>query len=586
MRGVQVEVVGGGAGDKSASPIARGRVGAAAKRRILGPLVGGWLALLQGCYVGLDGADPGSQPDADAGAGSSADSGSSSELPEPAELAYNPIRRLTQAQYANTIRDLLRLEETPSFDLAIDEGEAGFLSNATDPLTLGGVEKYQLAAEIAAGLAMKQLPQLLACSQQPQPEDTCADAFIEDFGKRAYRRPLSAIEGTRYRALYDAHRPEKTFTETLGVLVEAMLQSPNFVYRLEGGSDDSDEPQALDGYEMASRLSYMLWNSMPDDDLFAAADADRLQSDADIEDAVERMLADPRAKAGISSFHTQWLGVQALASRQSNDPAFTPELRAAMLEEFERFTDFVVRGDGDGRVATLLAAPWSLVSGPLYDVYGLPEGGDDWAGVDLPTTERAGVLTMPAFLASHSHPNELRSPIFQGLTILGKLLCTEVPEPPDDVEVEDEPVGPVPEQTPREWLAVHRENPACAGCHNPIDGLGLPYASYDGLGRYRTDFHGLPLDPSGEIIGSGEETDGPVSGPVDLALKLSESSSVRACITRQWFRYALGREETLLDEEALQDLAQSFSESGDIRKLVIELAKSKPFRFQGQAIDP
>jgi hypothetical protein len=550
-------------------------------RRFRAPLVLGLISLA-GCTGSI-----GSSGDGDGtvstGAGGSQSPGAVGQA--RGDLAPTTLRRLTRAQYNNTVRDLLGLTGDVAASFGLDEDEGGFAANAKAPVKELQLEKYREAAEELAVKALADLPRLAPCAPPARPEAECLDEFLRDFGKRAYRRPLAADELDRYRALFAVGREGSDFAGGLGLVVSTMLQSPNFLYRPELGDParGGKEGLPLSHHETASRLSYYLQNTMPDQELFAAADAGRLGTAEQVAAQARRLLESPRARDSVVSFYLQWLQVDDLLTVEKDPevyPMFTPELRAAMREEIEEFVDQVARrtDSGGGTLEALLTARFSFLRGPLYGLYGVPAaaGGAGLRRTDLPDGQRAGVLTMAGVMAKHGHPDQ-SSPVARGYVISDRLLCVVPPEPPENVDAAVP--KPDPNVSTRVRFEQHRTKPECAACHALMDPLGLAFESYDGIGRFRTMDGRVPVDASSELRGTDQ--DGAVEGALDLVGRLAQAREVRACMARQWFRYALGRLDGEGDRPAIAAVIEAFARDGHrLPDLMVALAASHPFRFR------
>ncbi len=468
-----------------------------------------------------------------------AGSGASTTLPgdkpldcSKAHVAAAPLRRLTREQYDHSIRDLLGVEGHPSLALAADEKLAAFYSNFISPVSRLSVEQYRDSAEDLAEAAVNgQLDKLVGCTGAAQ-NAACADQFIQSFGRRVFRRPLTADEAARYHGLFDANQA-RGFGEGIRMVLQTLLQSPNFVYHLElAPAPPGVGVTPLGGYEVASRLSFALWNTLPDTELLDAASAGTLATRDGLRAQAERLLQSDRAKDALSSFHLQWLGLEGLLDRHKDAqlfPEFDDALKGALRDEATGFADFVVRR-GDGRLQTLLSAPFTVASGGALALYGATAAPAADGTVQLNPAQRAGLLTQGGFLAAHSHANQT-SPVNRGLAVRKNLLCTELPDPPPNVN--NNPPVPDPKATTRQRFEQHRADPTCFGCHQLLDPIGVGFENYDAIGRYRSDEQGLPIDANGELINAGSSS-GPFSGAVELAKKLSTSPEVRACVQKQW----------------------------------------------------
>ncbi len=540
-------------------------------------------SLVIGCYHGLD------QPPAAGDANDSSGGGTQGEASEEGEtgvsacegspelLAAAPLRRLSGEQYANTVVDLLLLDSPPVFDLPSDEQVGGFYSNSVAPVDELTVTKYVTASEQAAAAAA--LDGLRPCPADVADETACAEAFVDSFGRRAYRRPLAADERTRLLQVYDANRADSTFDEALRLVIQTALQSPNFLYMVEIGTDEvTPGVRALGAYELATRLSYFLWNSMPDDRLLDLADSGALDADQLAAEA-RRLLDDDRARRAIGSFHLQWLELsrlELLEKSQQRFPEYSPAMRDAMRAETVAFVDHVVR-HGDGSLATLLTAEFSFPPAALWGLYGIdgtavPEGDP----VPLPPGQRAGLLTQAAVLAVHAHPDET-SIVRRGKLLRENLLCQVVPPPPPVVD--NTPPTPEPGESARDALERHRDDPACSGCHILMDELGVGLEHYDAIGRHRTeDETGVAIDASGTIAAS--DVNGPYVGAVELAARLASSERVHHCAVDHWFQFAHGRAiDRASDACRLDELYGGFTSSDqNIAELLVAIVQTDAFR--------
>jgi hypothetical protein len=560
---------------------------------------------LGGCYSGFqdfdgDGSPVDSQGDAgdagdDADGGDGGDAGDDGGVQAqcvdaPRQIGATSLRRLTQSQYRNTIRDLLGVEATMVEGFAPDERVGAFKSNAVAPVVDLQVEQYMDAAELLAEEYVAELPAHLPCDPAAIGDDACADAWLREIMPRAYRQPVSDADVQRIMDVYTAAAATDGFAMGIQVALQTMLQSPFFLYHVERGEAvEGDGPRPLTGYELASRMSYFLWNSMPDDVLLAAAEAGELSDPLLLRAQVDRMLIDPKADAAIADFHTQWLGVDEMEAVEKDAavyPDFDGDLALAMKADTESFVRYVFN-EGDGKLETLLTGAFTLSTDPaLLAVYGVELPTDHVAGtpLPLPADQRAGLLTQPSLLARHAHANQ-SSPVHRGQLVREKLLlCGPLPPPPP--EVDNVVPDPTPGSTTRERFEQHREDPSCAGCHNLIDGLGFGFEGYDGTGAFRTMDGGLPVDASGEVTATSD-INGTYDGAVELSQRLATSEDVRSCVARQWFRYSLGRMDADEDVCANDELFDRFADSDyHLRTLVHEVVQSDAFRYRRTADQP
>jgi hypothetical protein len=544
-------------------------------------------SLLVACLAGCVGAvgrpapgDPGGNPDHPSGGAGGGGSGGGDVKPPPGAPAERPgrtpMRRLTHAQYNNTIRDLLGLEGDFATSFGSDEDTAGYFTNGISPVSGLQLEQYQAAAaDLAARAVAAGLGKLVSCSGAT---DACGESFVRGFGKRAFRRPLTPDEIARYQKVFAAGRgAANDLGGAVTLVLTAMLQSPNFLYLPEAGNPAATEKDGvpLTAYEAASRLSYFLISSMPDDELMAAADGNQLRTSEQLTAQARRLLQSPKARDSLIGFHRQWLEIDDMLTIEKDAqayPGFTPAVRAAMHEEVAAFVDGVTR-QGDGKLETLLGAGFSFPQAALGDVYGLT-GALTGARVDLPAGQRAGLLTLPGVMAMYGHPDQ-SAPVGRGFLVSDKLLCNTPPPPPDNVDIKV--AKPDPSVTTRERFEMHRTDPACKTCHGLMDPFGLTFEIYDGIGRYRTKDGVKAVDAtSQDLPGIGDVRDA-----VDLMGKLARNADVRSCFTRQWFRYALGRAEVPADDGTLAAAQDAFAR-GEYRipDLLVALAGTRGFRYR------
>jgi hypothetical protein len=436
------------------------------------------------------------------------------------------------------------------------------------------------AAEALAAAAIGHLDKLAPCPAG-EPHEACARTFIDSFGRLAFRRPLDDGERGALLALYAEKEKRSGYDRAIQLVIEATLQEPKFLYRLEPAKGQSETTRALTGYEIATRLSYFIWASTPDTELLDAAAAGRLTAPEEIGRAARRLLSDPRAVDGIRSFHRQWLGLRELETESKDPalyPAFTPELKKAMVEETLRFSAHAVFEGGDA-VSALLTSKKTFVNAPLAKLYGVPPPpGDGFVLVDLPPNERSGLLTQASVMTILAGADET-SPVLRGKFVREKLLCQHVSPPPPDVVIALPKFDP--KLTKKERFSRHWMDPSCAGCHKRLDPIGFGFEHYDALGAWRTVDGAFPVDAVGMLSGNSDAA-GPFDGAVALGARLSASRQVRRCIATQWFRSALGRVERDEDAASLEGAYQAFARAGfDVRELIVAIATSDAFRHVG-----
>ncbi len=514
-------------------------------------------------------------PDTDEDA---ADTASTGFAYEPAGPVFS---RLTQPQYRSTI-DALFGSGLASSPLEADTNPYLFytIGGSQTVVSASGVELYansafQIAAELFADPVLT-MP-LFDCTAA-EVDAACFEAFIRTQGRRIFRRPLGEPEVARWVAVAseiagDEHLVGAEF------VIAGMLQSPHFLYRAEIGEPDPGDPTQLryTSWEMAERLSYLIWNSTPDDELLNAAARGELLSGESIETQVARMLADPRARAAAQEFFSQYLDLGRLGDVERDlerYPEATPSLFSAMETELQLLVDDVVfRQDAD--IRQLFSDRRGYVNSELADLYGIDApGASEVAFVPVefgPEVPRAGILTLGAFLTMNAHETET-SPTLRGKYVRERVLCMGVPAPPDDIDLNLAPQEDDP-PTLRERLEQHRVDPVCAGCHSFIDPPGFLFEHYDSLGRYRDEAEGFPINAAGALDGVE------LNHARDLAEILRYDERVANCVARQLYRHANGRVETLGERQTMIDLQEDFASTGyRFQGLIRVLALSEGFR--------
>jgi hypothetical protein len=373
---------------------------------------------------------------------------------------------------------------------------------------------------------------------------------------------------------------EGGFRRGLTHLVPLLLQDPRFLYRLERRATAAESVTPLASpWVLASRLSFLLWASVPDEALLDAAQSGQLSTREQVEEQARRMLSDERAERGVLHFYLQWLGLSDFHEVEKDVRLFKvwdDALRADLASETRSFLNGVLNDD-DARLETLLTARYSYVNTSLADFYALPVS--DAASNQLVFTRfargvpRAGLLTQGSILAAQAKYNQT-DPIHRGKFIREKFFCQIPPPPPPDLVVSPPQLDP--RKSTRERFEEHRNEPSCAACHQLLDPVGFAFEHYDATGRYREREGDAPIDATGYL--QGTDVDGPLAGVDGLSSKLLQSQDVRRCVIKQWFRYGFGRGETAADACTLERLEGAFERSqGDLRELVVALTQVDPF---------
>jgi hypothetical protein len=478
-------------------------------------------------------------------------------------------RRLSHTEYRNSVRDLFPMIDVPDVDLVADPTPRGF-DNDTEAMQPSPllVNQYNVAATEIAAVVRARRSSVISCA--PTAGSACGAEFIAEYAPRAYRRPLSPSEQATLQQVFDTYYAQSGFDVALELTTQVILQSPAFLYRVESIGPDRQPSQ----YDIASRISYLLWSTMPDDTLFAAAGAGELQTPAQIEAQVDRMLADPRALEGFMVFASQWLDLARIdrVTKLASDN-FTDNVRDALREEAQRFLQEIIWNRG-GTVSDLLLSSKAFISPETAAFYGLPApAAGTWQEVDLPA-ERRGFLMQAQFLASHGHPNN-PSPVLRGLFVLKELMCVQLGSPPAGVDMT------IPEGDPNMGPTTNRENyeratsaDLCRTCHSIINPVGFTFETFDTMGRVRADDNGLPIDTSGTITGTS------VADAHALVEFMASSPQVSECVTRKYMLYALNGGDATDDRCLTRDVAESFAATGgSLRGLMRSIAVHP--RFNG-----
>ena len=600
------------------------------------------------------------------GAASEAGSGTQGSPPVPS----TPPLALTPAEYNNTIADLLgfprdsegwpertalaeRLSPRRAASKGVflpppppppwpwrfpaEPGADGFegIVQGQNPSSYQ-VEELHLAAMHFASYALVS-PTFFACegwAELPAAERAdCARASVERFARRAYRRPLRAGERERLVGFWEANRGAGPLDEAVALTVAGVLQSPPFHFRVEPGAaagpGDGDPAgpggdaagSGPDPWALASRLSYFLWDSMPDAELFAAAETGELATAAGVERQARRMLDDPKARPAVVRFHHQWLGTEDVLliapARRAFGPRFGIEpridtardddiewptilgpVRHSLLLEAGLFVERTVF-DGDGTFTALMTDHHGYLSDATAPIHGddavRDPGGAavtlpiEFVAVSIgrkdsltlypatfPPDERAGVLTLPAVLAVGAYAVQ-PGPILRGVRVLERIACMHLGTPIQGAETALPPDTLAVESTNRERTATATDRPACASCHRRINPPGFAFEHYDALGAWRAEDNGQPVDASGTLALPGGETMTFADG-IDFAHQLAASRRVRDCYALHWTRYALG-DRIASSEPALEPIRRRFRDNDSIKDLLVSIATSDLFRF-------
>ncbi|HEX6241974.1 MAG TPA: DUF1592 domain-containing protein [Polyangiales bacterium] len=495
--------------------------------------------------------------------------------------------RLTHRQYDYAVKDLLGVDAAATTDFVDDQEFFGFDNNAAQlSVPANQVSRYQATAEKVAQQASANLASIksVVSCVAANANTACRDRFVDEFLKLMLRRPLTDAERTRYRTLFDAgkdlYAEGDNFTRGVRIVLEAVLQNPNFIYRAELRDTGSLDGRvvALTPHELAARLSLTLWASVPDAALMKKADDGALSSDEQLTAEVKRMLADPKAERMYDDFYTQWLELGKL--RFEKDAKTFPgydkaAFEAATREETLRFTRHVSR---QGSIADLYTSNVSFVNATLAPVYGVSAPASGFAQVELDPAQRAGLFTQASFLAGHSDPID-SSPIHRGAYLQKRVLCTTFGQVPANV-------GSLPARTAdivttRDQVEVKTAPAGCMACHQRINPTGFAFEAFDSLGKFRTQDHGEQVNASDTL--KIDDKDQNFDGAVDFAQILAGSDTARRCYETQWFRYALQRGEANDDVCLLNQIdARTQKNGATVQELLVSLTLSRGFRFRAQ----
>jgi mono/diheme cytochrome c family protein len=499
------------------------------------------------------------------------------------------IRRLNRAEYNNTIRDLLGIHFQPANDFPQDDVGYGF-DNIGDVLSLPPLlmEKYLAAAEKIVEKALADPEARKRIFIETTQNEESARRILERFAGRAYRRPLRGDEVNRLvRFVEMAEKDGESFETGIGLALQAVLVSPHFLFRVEMDRrpDDPATIRTINDYELASRLSYFLWNSMPDDELFELARKRSLHEPETLEKQARRMLKDRRSRALVDNFAGQWLQLRNLKEFKPDPdlfPSFDEKLRSAMLKETELFFENVVREDRS--ILDFIDSDYTFVNERLAKHYGLSGvKGEAFRRVSLTGTPRGGILTQAAVLSVTSNPTRT-SPVKRGKWILENILGTPPPPPPPGVEELKDDKEAVLSGSLRQRMEQHRANPNCATCHHRMDPLGFGFENFDAIGAWRSHEGKFAIDPTGTLP-NGQSFAGPA--PLRAILKTRQEAFAR-CLAEKLLTYALGRGVERYGRCTLDDIVKNAGKDQyKFSRLVIDIVKSDPFqKRRGKGTNP
>jgi hypothetical protein len=508
-----------------------------------------------------------------------------------ADIGKNPpssaVRMLSQRELGNAFEALLGFRPAALSQLPTDKHDLVY-DRVVEAQTVSSLHEdafTAIADEVADKLLAKDLADVaptcapsgalgtdgaaLGASRRP-----CVAAMIDALAPRAFRRAMDAEQRTALLALYDQ---AASYRDGARLVLHGIFRSPSFLFLLESGQAVAGrtDVRALTDDEIAARLSFGLCETLPDAELRAAAAAGKLHDADSIARQAERLMGLPCAKATLQSFWSQWFRLEKLEglTRDAKKyPEWTPAIAAAAKAESLRFFDHVT-WDMSGKLRDIFAARVSVLDQTLGPIYGITGLGATPAVTNLPP-ERRGILTHPSVLALNSVP-DASSPVKRGMFVIQSILCRGVPPRPENLAITTPPANDA--VTTRDRWAQHSNNPACSFCHRVLDPVGFALEDFDAIGRYRKTENGLPVDASGGVpsIGVPDKT---ISGGAQLSEAIADRDEVRACFSRQWLRFALGRLEAAGDAAALAPIMDVTRSNGTIKQALLALVRSEAFR--------
>jgi hypothetical protein len=556
----------------------------------------GWVApvalTLLGACTGEVARDPGNTPPG--GMAGSAGSGGmppvtpGCETPHPGKAQ---IRRLTRFEYSNAVRDLFGDTTNPGTQLPPEtiSQHGNLFGNDAALLSVSAAhaEKWgTVAAAVAArATAPETISKLAACASGATPDDTCAREVITSVASRAYHRDLQPAEVDSFLALSKAAQGTGSWASGMAAVIEAVLQGPEFLYRVELGAPASDQPtlRKPTGDEMAARLSFLFWGTIPDDALRQAAKAGQLATPEGVKAQAERLVNDQRARGVVSFFFDNLLPISGLTNLNRDAtrfPIYSVAFAAALRQETQTFLEHqIFDADSPGTWSSALTAPYTYVNEQLAGFYGIPGvTGPEFRKVMWPDAKkRLGLLTQAGVMTGTIVTNE-SNPVLRGSFVINKMMCMNIHLPTDpavlaQVKVPENVTG----TTARERFTAHRQQTICTGCHAVIDPVGFTFENYDPIGQWRDTENGVPIDVSGSVPGV---ENGAVNGAVELVQKLATTDAVQDCFTEHWLEFGYGKTVDAGDACVQADLESAFKSSGgNVKKLLVDLTQTDSFLY-------
>jgi hypothetical protein len=495
-----------------------------------------------------------------------------------------PLRRLTRFEYNNTIRDLLKDSTQPGNSFPSEELGNGFGNDADSQDVVATLaEQYVTVSEKIAETATSsdRIALLAPCAAQvtdAASEKSCVKTVAETLTPKAWRRALQPGEADGLVELFTEVRPKSDFRSSLAAVVEAILQSPEFLYKPEfgvpvAGSTDVKQPT---GEEMATRLSYLFWGSLPDDKLFAAAQNGDLSTPDGVRKEAQRLMEDPRAKEVVRFFFDNLLPISSLPSLERDQdlyPTFSPKIGSLMRTETQTFLEKEIF-EGPGTWPGVFTANYTYANEELAKFYGLSGvTGDAFQKVMLdPSTHRGGLLTQAGLLAGPVHSNH-ENPVVRGSFVVQKLLCKPIPKPGGDIAAKVTPPDPNSAATARQRFSTHSSDPVCKACHVNMDPFGFALENFDVVGLWRDQENGVTIDASGDAPLVGK-----FNGPLELSKAVANSEDAQQCFATNWLSFGYGRTLSAAEACGVQSVRDTFKATGyNVQELLLALTQSKAF---------
>ena len=555
----------------------------------------GCVAFLSAC-AGEPGAKDSNQPDGSSSNGVTTDtattgetstattSGETSGVTEPPPPYAPPegmLKRLTRPQFANAVRDIFGYEvDVSKIDADIHNGDFAAVGAASVVTSARGVEQYGTMIEQAVDNIFSdpaKVATFVGCTPV-EVTDACVRTFLETVGKRSWRRPLETAEVDQLVGVAQTAATELA-SALAGIrwATVAMFTSVHFLYRPELGAPAGDGTNQLTNYELASRLAFLTWNTLPDQQLLQDAESGVLGTPEGLLAVTERMLQAPVGRESVGAFAEDYMRLDRIltqAKDQEMYEEYTPALQKGMVQDMRRVWE-IIAFDEDTSALNLFSTNKVVANAELAGLYGLDQSGlssDTFKEFSLPADgPRIGILAKAGFLSQFANQKE-GSPTLRGKFMSEVLMCKPINPPPAGVALELPPSDSDMPTTKRQRLEQHRADAVCASCHAKMDPLGLPFENFDAIGKYRTLDSGLPVDATGEFDGT------PVANSTELGQAMSASPLIASCLVRKYYSYAMGHEERDVDATVINELDASFEGAGyRLKQLIIDLATSDAF---------